>query len=105
VNFCDGSETLESETLTHSEESDVAAMNDDCEGKSPESDSCDVRALVSLVGRAQIVTNLSKVRDGGSSWTWSVVEGRASLRVRVGWFATCALGVAAAGACSDEAAD
>jgi hypothetical protein len=102
VKFYDGSET--SETLSRSEESGAVVMNDGCEGKSPRSDSCDARALASLVGRARIVTSLLKAQDGGSSWTWSVAEGRASPRDRAEWFAMCAVGVADAGACSDEAA-
>jgi hypothetical protein len=102
VNFFDDSET--SETLTHSEESDVALMNGGCEVKSPKSDSCGAHALASLAGRVRIMTIPSTVRDGGSSWTWSVAEDRASLHDRVELFATCVLGVAAAGACFDEAA-
>jgi hypothetical protein len=67
VNFYDDAETLE--TLSRSEESGVAVMNGGCAGMSPKFDSCGAPALASLVARAQIMTILSKARDGGSSWT------------------------------------
>jgi hypothetical protein len=83
-------------------ESGVAAMSGDCGVMSPKLDSCDVRALASLVGKAQIATILSRAQDGDSFWILRVAEGRAWLHGHGGWFAMCALGGAGAGVYSGE---
>ena len=77
--------------------SDAGGMSDCYEAKNPASGNCDVRALVSLAGRAQIVTTPEKVLVGRFSSILNVLQGRALLRARAECFATFALGAAADG--------
>jgi hypothetical protein len=102
-NFCDALETAW--ILLLIVESGVAAMSDGCGAMSPKLDSCDARALVSLVGKAQKGTILWRAQDGDSFWILSVAEGRVSLRDHGEWFATCAWGGVGAGVYSDEVVD
>ena len=65
--------------------------------KTPMSGSCDVHVSVSWVGTGRKVTIREKVRVEGSSWIWSVLQGRALPRARVECFVTFVLGAAAYG--------
>ena len=77
--------------------SDAGGMSDCYGAKNPGSGNCDVRAWVSLAGRAQRVTTPEKVLVGRSSSISNVLQGRALLRARAECFATFALGAAADG--------
>jgi hypothetical protein len=89
VNFCADLETS-GMILRLIEESGAGVMNGDCGAKNLESDNCAALVLASLVGKAQRMTNLSKVRDEDFFSISSVAEGRAWLHDHEEWFATCA---------------
>lgn len=58
--------------------------------------------MVSWVAKAQRTTTLAKAQDGGSSWTWSSLGGRALPHGLEAYLAMCALGVVGADECCDE---
>jgi len=93
-----GSETVMTLDLSEMQSrSDAGGMSGCFGARNPGSGNCDVRALVSLAGRAQIVTTPEKVLVGRFSSILNVLQGRALLRARAECFATFALGAAADG--------